>query len=431
MLPQAQYNDRPIGIIFLYTLFKLFGLNSFLDHLVLLALHLFNTLLVYLVVNKFLIYLAKPNHIIPWLSAIIFGVWPKSLFAIQWDAAIFDLLAATITLIILNLFLDNKLGSRYQGFNNILVIILYYTALRTKEITIGIPIIILLIEIIPVLSNYRMGDWIKKIRISNTILALLCIMLVYFSLLMYLGRNNAGTANVNSPYYYHFSIIAMIKNYLKYISLYYDYSSFNFMFTKFTVYSYLFIVLFFAVLLYSVYKLFRNNPILITFFFFFTCMIAPVLPMVNMQHVLYLYVPSIFLGVILALLINDLLVLIQPKPLFLYSGLILVVGLLLSLNYLRSVVQFRTGWLSMGQGCEISISDLKKLPTPPKGTTIYINNIQGFNVFSVYGPGFVNNIIFNDPTIKTVLNPSNIVYTNPYFVLNYNNFHVNMVARSK
>src|SRR4030042_5587753 len=52
LLPNQIYNDRPVGAVFIKFIYSLFRLNNINFHLVLLAIHICNSILVYLITRK-------------------------------------------------------------------------------------------------------------------------------------------------------------------------------------------------------------------------------------------------------------------------------------------------------------------------------------------------------------------------------------------
>lgn len=128
--------------------------------------------------------------------------------------------------------------------------------------------------------------------------------------------------------------------------------------------------------------------------------LGPVLPMANMQHRLYWYIPSIFMATLMALILNH-----GFESLGRHKGiyilLLTAIGLFL-LTHTSGVKSFRGYWASLCQKDRISIQDIKKMPVPGGFNQIYVQNTSGYNVF-FYGPGDINTLIFNRPDLKTYL----------------------------
>jgi len=433
IIPKAQYNDRPVGELFLHTLFEIFGNNNVGHHFVLLGVHLLNTFFVYLLCKKLYDLFAINSLITPLLNAAVFGLWPKSVMCVQWDAAIFDLLGATFILICLNLYLSTILSKRYFEFNSIFLVVFYFTALRTKEMTILIPVIILLFDILYHL--FKQGFSIQALRnfkINKLLILLNTLMVLYTALIMVLGRENKITADVNGPYFYTFKLDVIFQNFLRYLSMYFDYTNFQFGFTGFNFISYFAIGLFVIGLVYSIYLAGKEDYLLLWMYIGFAMTLSPVLPMKNMQHILYLYIPSIFLAFIISFLISKIVGIQKFQFRHSQTGVLIVALLLLwLLTIIPSVKNFRSWWLQIGQNNQQTINDLKQLPKPEKNTTLYVTDVDDSSNAFYYGPGFIVKIIFDDPTITTVINPQEIDRTVPYLVLKYDNARVTLVEKNK
>jgi hypothetical protein len=152
--------------------------------------------------------------------------------------------------------------------------------------------------------------------------------------------------------------------------------------------------------------------------------------MKNMQHVLYLYIPSIFISILISLIINRVILKIIKKDLFVFSVNLMIIILILATTYSKPIKAGRDYWLTVGQNNQISINDLRKLPKPQSGSNMYITNVSdNYNVF-YYGPGFINNIIFDDQTLKTYINPDTIDKSKPYMTVQYNNGNLKLVEKT-
>jgi len=135
-LPVRRYNDRPVGQIIIQILFNFWGLRSQYYHTVFLLIHFLNCFLIYLLVKKILVVFKEQKFkYLPLLTVAIFGVWPKSLHAVSWIAAVFDLFGATILLLVMLFYLHQPYKD-YRWVWSGLILGLFFLALRTKEVAI-------------------------------------------------------------------------------------------------------------------------------------------------------------------------------------------------------------------------------------------------------------------------------------------------------
>lgn len=423
LLPDSRYNDRPVGSVLIKIMYQLFGLHYRLYHIVLLIIHLLNSFLVYLLVRQILMDInLQESKYFPILAAAIFGIWPKSLHTVSWIAAIFDIFGATLFLIVLNLFIYRK-KIKWKYFVQGLMIIFFFLALRTKEMTIIAPTLILLYELF--LHLYRNPLSLRNLgnfRPSGISIILFLISIGYFLYLNFM-TNQAFTLNPNEQYYFTYNPIVIVKNFILYWYLYFDFSKVEGaqdVFVGFNVISATISFLTLAsLMIWSLFKAIRKNYILLFIFASLFVSLLPILPMKNFQHILYLYMPSIFFSLLLATVIIQRMNRYAKRQISQFIILLFVLGGLYSLT-LTDSVQFRRNFrLMMGENNLTTANDLSKLPKPSKNSTIYVNNISdGLSSINI-GPGKINNIIFNDQSLRTILNPNSIDKSKPYMILEY------------
>lgn len=431
LLPRMRYNDRPLGTLAMKVMHQYFGLDFRGYHAVLLLVHLLNAALLYRLVVKLAKSLGHPEGawpFLPFLTAVIFGVWPRSTFCVQWLAGIFDLLGATLALWVFHLYVDYKQSAQYRGFNALLLLVFYFAGLRVKEMLLVLPAVLLIYDFFQ--YTWSAGtNWpaIRRYRPNLLLLALFVIMFAYYGYYLQLKTGEVIINQSNSPYYYTFSLQVLGTNLLRYINLYFDYSNFAFIFMGFSIYGMLGLAALAAMLVAGLVEVARaRKAVWLPWLGMLLISMAPVLPMKNMQHMLYLYIPSLFLSLLLGVGLNRLAGKWVRSELALLGLNVVVAGLVVSLGWAQPVRAFRDGWKNISLKNQTSIADLKKLPGVEKGTKIYVlGATDSENVF-FYGPGAVNKLVFNDPNIMTVLNPESMDKTPPYVVLQYDpqNGHV-------
>jgi glycosyltransferase involved in cell wall biosynthesis len=130
ILPEAAYNDRPIGAVVFKLMYEAFGLDHQRFQLALLFLHALNCVLVYAVAVRMV---GRAGAL---LAALLAATWFSSLIAVGWPAAIFDLLGATLCLATVWFRqLAIKSGGRLRY--DIAGAVCFLLAIRTKEFAIG------------------------------------------------------------------------------------------------------------------------------------------------------------------------------------------------------------------------------------------------------------------------------------------------------
>jgi len=370
LLPTQMYNDRPVGFIFVKFIYQIFGLNSYAFHSVFLSLHIANAILVFFLFKKIF-----KNSTSAFLVALLFANWPKSIMAAQWTAAVFDTLSVFLGLIYLNLITSEKKLFKY------LSLIPLFLALRTKESVIFLPLI-------PLIYNFIKS---KKFVLSPD----LFLSLIYGLGLFYLSKvtNNQGY-DPGNPYFPNYNPFNWLIALFKYLYIFFGLTETGFSFSNFRLLGLLSSGFFVIVIIFlSKLKISKTH---IFFLISFLISIAPVLPFVNRQHKLYLYLPSIFLfGLIVSLL-------------KIYNSKLLVISamlLLIAVNKFNRWQNMDTSfWLQYNQENRIAYQNLANIP---KCDNYLIYNIDSLNtnVFN-YGPGFAIKIFFNNPNINIKLSES-------------------------
>lgn len=419
VFPQMVYNDRPVGAAFIKLLFLTFGFNYQYHHAALLGLHLINGLLVYYIVRSAVRMITEKGAYIlytPLLSAIIFSVWPKSTMSIQWDAAIFDLLGLSLSLGVFSVYfrMIHSENKRYKIFDIIVMILLFYAALRTKEMFITLPFILILFE---ARVNFKKRLSLSIISIPVKIMSMIAI--VYFGLITILRKGSDVVIDPSSPYYQDFGLQTLFEGLIKYIFLYFNLTGSEFAFEKFKLVGVILTCLYLLGFIVSfIFALRKKTWIFIVFIMFFMSL-APVLPLKNFQHNLYLYFPSVFVSVLFGIVLVYLISNVKSKwvvPSVASVILMLVLSTLLN-PYVKSN---RDYWMSVGKDNRNSFEDIKHIEKPIVGSQIYIENATNGHHIFIYGPGFVNNLIFNDPSLISNFIKDENEKIKPYVLLQYN-----------
>lgn len=349
LLPVQMYNDRPVGNLLFKLLYDLFKLNPTPYFYFLLILHTLNSLLIYKLFTK---YLPKNTALI---SAILFAIWPRSTFAVQWLSALYDLLSVTFIL----LYLLN-----YQKYFSL---IFYFLALRTKESVLFIPLI-------PLIYDYFKTKKIITIHKINIFL-----MLSYILLIIYLSLTSSFQHfDPNNPYYPSLNPILWLKNIFIYIYLFTNIRENGFIFDGFHPTGIVCLLIFLTFTILNIKKT-TTKFLLISIIL----SLLPVLPFANRQHKLYLYLPSIFL---VPLIVN------YFNKKFIY---ILFAIAIYSNFFDKYYLSEKSFWLNTGEQNRTEFNQLKLLPKPQS-----INKIKNSdpNGIYYYGPGHVINLFFNDPS---------------------------------
>ena len=316
--------------------------------------------------------------------------------AVQWDAAIFDLLGTFWCLLAILFYFRYRNAREYKGQNLSFTLFFYFLAIRTKEMFLVLPVLFLLYEIWEMILESR-----RKV-FSRVAVYSMFVFMVFTGMLFYLKfSGGVGVTNdVNNPYYQSFNPVKMVHTLLKYSILCFDLENGGWVYSMSrsglagTII--LLCGLFAGVFRAAIYK----KCELLFCYLAIGISVVIVLPMVNQVHVLYLYFPSIFVGLLLACVVcgaedwlknTDIVVLVL---LCLFMGSVNAQG-----N--RCTEDF---WITNAKYEVKAWRDIEKIPAPPAGATIYIKDIdkKGYTPF-YYGDGAVCKLLYHDATLNVQL----------------------------
>ncbi len=169
LFPNYIYNDRPAGALLIRAIYKVFGLDQVAFHAIFVALHLVNVVLAFSIARRLL-----DSDKTAFCAALLFGCWGSALTAPTWVAAVFDLLCCTLILAATLVHLAGKSPWLTLG--------LFVLAIRTKEIAIMLPLLLLTAEAAgPTRWN---KEWLRNTArtIAPTLIATAVYAVVYFRL---------------------------------------------------------------------------------------------------------------------------------------------------------------------------------------------------------------------------------------------------------
>ena len=191
--PSSVYLDRPIGAIFLKFLYDAFGLDYCRHHIVLVMIHLLNVMLTFFCVSEIFKCKYEDKDICfrgGIVAAGFFGIWSRTHMAVQWDAAIFDLLGTFWCLLAMLFYFFSRRQREYKGQNLCFCLLFFYLSIRTKEMFLVFPILLILYELWEMILE-------KKLKcLSKVTLTSLLITIIFLGILVYLKLfGGAGITN--------------------------------------------------------------------------------------------------------------------------------------------------------------------------------------------------------------------------------------------
>lgn len=372
LLPTSRYNDRPLGSIFVGLLYILFKTNEQGYHIVFVLVHLVSVFLVYRIAKLlFADSNTMENTYSPVVAAAIFGIYPQSIMAPQWVAAVFDVTCCFFVLCSIYAFLMARQSNAYSGFYSVCAFAAYVLSLRSKEMSLFLPIFYVFLELL----LHRKGElW----KISKGTCAMVVWMIVFLARLF-------SFPGVGGSYEQSFHPLALVRNLVRYIALYVDLFEGSMAFTQYywsMLPGFLMIVI---AIIFSICYCWKHEYIPLLSVLGTGILLAPVLPMIQMQHKLYLYIPSVFISLMIASLLAILLGK-RNKKAELVS--VIIIGTIALTNYFPGAITFRQWWCSIGQQDNIQLQQIYRFGELPLDCTVYVRGAtDNYNVIYPYGPG--------------------------------------------
>lgn len=422
-LPQSAYADRPVGVMFIKYLYQRFGMDYGCFHVVFILLHLCNVFLVFYVVRHiFQRKYAQEQACFTGgiVAAAFFGMWVKTQMAVQWAAAIYDLLGTFFSLLSLVFYFRYRKEKEYRRQNLVFLLLFYYLAIRTKEMFFVLPFLFAVYEIWEMCLDQERRHFTTSIPISLSVFAL------FFGRILYCKMQGSMTNDRNNPYYQSMNPVSMIQNLLKYSMMCFDleHAGWGYVFSITGLIGTILAVAGFAA---AVWKALAHRKTELLFCYIAVGFsIVVVLPMVNQVHMLYLYFPAVFLGLLIACALNRL-----NRHRF---TSILLMCLFLASGTSTSAVWTRNYWL-MNAGMEKAAwEDIEQIKPPVKGATIYIRNTDGvaYTPF-FYGEGGICKLLYQDLSlnVQVLENGQDVELCAPYVLWNYQDGRVTEMERKE
>jgi hypothetical protein len=410
-LPNLVYNDRPTGKIILYILWQLFADNQVLHHAAFLLIHFFNTTLVFFL-TKFLqsLFRVKQFLAFPFLSALFFSLWPRSLFALWWISAVFDISSALFALLFLVLWFRYR--EKKTTLSLILLLIPILPMLRAKESAIFIPLIPIFTELL-LFFSWKI-KWIQlltfaKKKTTLTTFAISMLTFLFSAHLLFL-RSISDQVKLDQAYQYYtaFSPVGMIESLLRYFYLFFALNEVGGSFVKYSAIGVCFSIIFLSTLLLAWFK---NKELRKLLVFAMGCAVLaflPILPMVNNQQKLYLYLPSVFLSILVVVVAKTFLSYLLPwRALGLEITIFLgIMGISLTSQFLGGQKYDRHWWLTVGAENRLMWESLANISPPKSGDYFILTGVDTNTNIFYYGPGDAMRVYFNKHSISFDIVPS-------------------------
>lgn len=421
--PYSAYADRPVGVIFVKLLYDIAGLDYGRFHVVLVLIHLCNVYFVFLMARHIFERKYKDNEkcfLEGIISAAFFGIWTQTHMAVQWVAAIYDLLGTFWSLLSILFYLQYRRRKEYRGQNLVFFVFFYYLAIRTKEMFLILPMLLAVYEI------WEMYLDRKKRHFTACIFVSLFLFLVFFGRILYCKAQGSITNDVNNPYYQSLNPVRMIQNLLKYCMMCFDLENIGWDYV-FSISGLTGTILICMGFLIAFWKAVAKRKIeLLLCYIAVGISIVIVLPMIHQVHALYLYFPSIFIGLLLACMVSGL----HGSE----NVSVIMMCLLLASVGSNRAVGTKNYWIENAKIEKAAWDDIEKMKPPVPDSTIYIKNTDGVEYTPFfYGEGGVCKLLYHDQSlsVQVLEKEEDVEYSIPYVLWNYQDGRLHEVERNE
>ena len=354
------------------------------------------------------------------IASGFFGIWPIGHIAVQWDAAIFDLLGTFLVLVSGYYYIRYRLSNKKIKYTYaFLFLFFYYLSVRTKEMFIVFPLVVFVFEIGGVLQNK------KKIKLDIVRMISYAGMLVFLTFILYRKKQGSGINNPDNPYFQVFSPIKMFINLMKYSQMLFDIENFGLFYEKSYIGLVVSIILAIGVI-WGFFRCLKADYKVVVAFLAICISISTVLPMVNMQHDLYLYFPSLFFGLMIAFIFNY-----GHQTSVKYLCYFLLIAFLAA-NYSSGYETEKKNWIANCKMENDALYQLQKYSKPIEGTSVYIllDSVDSYSPF-YYGDGNIVRVAYEDSSLNTYLvtDFSDVELKKPYWILTYKDGEINSLEK--
>lgn len=174
LLPNAIYNDRPVGELLIRGMYRLFWLRHGAWNQLWWCLHALNVALLVLLLRPWL----PPLRLT--LAAVVSACWFSTLTAVHWIGAVFDLLGATLVLGCLLSYQQAVLSNGRRGLWFVVAVLLHLAAIRTKEFALGMVAVLAVWDVLLLgPEDWRKRGWRLAPHVVVTLIFLVCYVLLY------------------------------------------------------------------------------------------------------------------------------------------------------------------------------------------------------------------------------------------------------------
>ncbi|MBG1230920.1 glycosyltransferase family 39 protein [Aestuariivirga litoralis] len=369
LVPRSAYNDRPVGAVIIKAAYYFFGLNHQYFLLLQIAIHWINCVLLYLISKRHI------GNTVALIAAGLAGSWMASDIAVYWTAAMFDLAGATLCLV--SIYVWQLRENKYRFVYILASAAAYFLAVRTKEFSVGLPILIFAIGFL--LEKKPIAQLAKDIVPYAAVMILLALR--YAFLIMH---SDLLTSSSNV---YRLDFTSLVSNLWFYFSYAFYVEAFG---------PYPAVAAAFAFVIAGVISAEYRHLLGVGLLGFVT-LLGPTLLLTSHRDPLYLYAPHFFMAFVIAAGAS---LGMYWKAFSVIFSILLVVFPLSSAWFMNVLNYHDTKSIAILSQYQ---SFFNTIGRPERSSSIFISGLETyFNPFSA-GPGDSLKIVTKDQTLKVVV----------------------------
>ena len=289
--------------------------------------------------------------------------------------------------------------------------------MRSKEASICLPVILMIYEVYMAYYNKQ------RFRLYSGNMLLIGYMLLYLIRIFTLPVGLTGSGQ----YEQNFSPVTILEVLLNYVRMYFGLDDPSFSYKTGHQYGTqigdIGIIIMTAIVAVAFTKIFYKKETqrawgIIALVASIGAALGPLLVLPNIQHLLYFYFPAVFISILFGIILFQGLDLLRHKIRYV-QPYVFVLAVLLLINNIGGAKNLRESWMRWGKEALSATQEILDIESIPAGYHVYLKGAsEGANVF-YYGPGYIVNILYNDPDISVELINENTNYQIPYVIWNY------------
>lgn len=399
---------RPVISTSIFIDYKIWGLNPIGYNLSNLLHHIANSLLVCYISFLALKKIPLTKTYIPIITGLIYFILPSHSEAVVWIAGRTDVIATFYCLLTIAAYATYTLHAPQKPLYFILSLIFLGLALASKESSLTIPVLLIFYEVFMYFTHK------EKKRLSTSVIkiSLIIALFILYFIIRYLCLGEL-LGGYGSEKHLNFTLLLLFKNIILYTVrtlLPMTFGMSNRLFLVFLIISGIYI-----------FKIRKDKKLLLLSLILLASFLITVLPSLNLglhpketQGERFLYLPSVFICILIPLIIHQLL----TNKIAFYG--VIITHLLFYGYYLRININ---NWNKASQTSYTLLQSLQEIPAPEKDGKVYITSLpDNYKGAYIYRNGLPAAVALFKEKLTITIPPSKIIILLLHNIKNTDNY---------